>query len=45
MTIGGVLLPKIPQEILAQKIFDAVPYIVEINKEDFVWLLPMVKMY
>uniref|UniRef100_A0A8D1EFT6 Carboxylic ester hydrolase n=1 Tax=Sus scrofa TaxID=9823 RepID=A0A8D1EFT6_PIG len=38
--VDGVLLPKMPEEILAEKDFNTVPYIVGINKQEFGWLLP-----
>ncbi|KAM5298036.1 liver carboxylesterase 1 [Glossophaga mutica] len=38
--VDGVLLPKTPEEILAQKLFNPVPYIVGFNKQEFSWLLP-----
>ncbi|ERE78484.1 liver carboxylesterase 22-like protein, partial [Cricetulus griseus] len=38
--IDGVLLPKMPEEILAEKNFNTVPYIVGINKQEFGWILP-----
>lgn len=40
--VDGVLLPKMPQEILAQKLFNFVPYMVGFNRQEFGWLLPMV---
>ncbi|XP_052584925.1 liver carboxylesterase 1-like isoform X2 [Peromyscus californicus insignis] len=39
--IDGVLLPKAPEEILAEKSFNTVPYMVGINKQEFGWLVPM----
>ncbi|XP_014643887.1 PREDICTED: liver carboxylesterase 1-like [Ceratotherium simum simum] len=39
--VDGVVLPKMPEEILAEKKFNTVPYIVGINKQEFGWLLPM----
>ncbi|KAM6177424.1 LOW QUALITY PROTEIN: liver carboxylesterase 1-like [Erethizon dorsatum] len=39
--IDGVLLPKAPEDILAEKNFNTVPYIVGINKQEFGWLIPM----
>uniref|UniRef100_A0A8P0NBK2 Carboxylic ester hydrolase n=2 Tax=Canis lupus familiaris TaxID=9615 RepID=A0A8P0NBK2_CANLF len=42
--VDGVLLPKMPQEILAEKKFNSVPYIIGINKQEFGWLLPMQMM-
>lgn len=41
--VDGVLLPKMPEEILAEKDFNTVPYIVGINKQEFGWLLPTVR--
>lgn len=38
--IDGVVLPKAPEEILAEKNFNTVPYIVGINKQEFAWILP-----
>ncbi|XP_047645641.1 liver carboxylesterase 1 isoform X4 [Phacochoerus africanus] len=38
--VDGMLLPKMPEEILAEKDFNTVPYIVGINKQEFGWLLP-----
>ncbi|XP_040591264.1 carboxylesterase 1F-like isoform X2 [Mesocricetus auratus] len=40
VVVDGVLLPKMPEEILAEKNFNTVPYIVGINKQEFGWLLP-----
>ncbi|EGV97342.1 Liver carboxylesterase 4 [Cricetulus griseus] len=42
--LDGVLLPKAPEEILAEKNFNTVPYIVGINKQEFGWLLPTVSI-
>ncbi|XP_051047186.1 carboxylesterase 1C-like [Phodopus roborovskii] len=39
--IDGVLLPKTPEEILAEKRFNTVPYMVGINKQEFGWIIPM----
>ncbi|KAM9046677.1 liver carboxylesterase-like [Megaptera novaeangliae] len=38
--LDGVLLPKTPEEILAEKNFHPVPYIVGINKQECGWILP-----
>ncbi|XP_036044070.1 carboxylesterase 1F-like isoform X2 [Onychomys torridus] len=38
--LDGVLLPKAPEEILAEKSFNTVPYMVGVNKQEFGWLLP-----
>ncbi|XP_021516079.1 liver carboxylesterase 1-like isoform X1 [Meriones unguiculatus] len=43
--IDGVVLPKSPEEILAQKNFSTVPYMVGINKQEFGWLLPLIMGY
>ncbi|XP_021560275.1 liver carboxylesterase 1 isoform X1 [Neomonachus schauinslandi] len=43
--VDGVLLPKMPEEILAEKKFNSVPYIIGINKQEFGWLLPMMMGY
>uniref|UniRef100_A0A8C8W7H8 Carboxylic ester hydrolase n=1 Tax=Peromyscus maniculatus bairdii TaxID=230844 RepID=A0A8C8W7H8_PERMB len=43
--IDGVVLPKAPEEILAEKNFNTVPYMVGINKQEFGWLLPLVRKY
>ncbi|XP_023565142.1 liver carboxylesterase 1-like [Octodon degus] len=40
IVVDGVLLPKAPKDILAEKNFSTVPYIVGINKQDFGWILP-----
>ncbi|XP_052022410.1 carboxylesterase 1C-like isoform X2 [Apodemus sylvaticus] len=40
--IDGVVLPKAPEEILAKKSFNTVPYIVGINKHEFGWILPTI---
>uniref|UniRef100_A0A2K6GK56 Carboxylic ester hydrolase n=1 Tax=Propithecus coquereli TaxID=379532 RepID=A0A2K6GK56_PROCO len=40
--LDGVLLPKTPEEILAEKNFNTVPYIVGINKQEFGWIIPTV---
>ena len=41
--VDGVLLPKMPEEMLAEKNFNPVPYIVGINKQEFGWILPLVR--
>ncbi|XP_004431674.1 PREDICTED: liver carboxylesterase-like [Ceratotherium simum simum] len=43
--VDGVVLPKMPEEILAEKTFSTVPYIVGINKQEFGWLLPTMMGY
>uniref|UniRef100_A0A9L0R924 Carboxylic ester hydrolase n=1 Tax=Equus caballus TaxID=9796 RepID=A0A9L0R924_HORSE len=42
--VDGVLLPRMPEEILAEKTFNTVPYIVGINKQEFGWIIPTVRM-
>ncbi|KAM6223736.1 liver carboxylesterase 1-like [Rhynchocyon petersi] len=43
--VDGVLLPKTPEEIVAEKQFNTVPYIIGINKQEFGWLLPTMMGY
>lgn len=43
--IDGVVLPKTPEEILAEKSFNTVPYIVGTNKQEFGWIIPMLMGY
>ncbi|CAO2610555.1 Carboxylesterase 1D [Lemmus lemmus] len=43
--VDGVFLPKTPEEILAEKSFNTVPYMVGINKQEFGWIIPMVRIY
>ncbi|XP_069918034.1 liver carboxylesterase 1 isoform X2 [Oryctolagus cuniculus] len=43
--VDGVLLPKAPEEILAEKRFNRVPYIVGINKQEFGWFIPTMMGY
>uniref|UniRef100_H0VAA2 Carboxylic ester hydrolase n=1 Tax=Cavia porcellus TaxID=10141 RepID=H0VAA2_CAVPO len=40
--VDGVLLHKTPEEILAEKNFNIVPYMVGITKNEFGWIIPMV---
>ncbi|XP_014643888.1 PREDICTED: liver carboxylesterase 1-like [Ceratotherium simum simum] len=40
--VDGVLLPKMPEEILAEKTFNTVPYIVGFNKQEFGWIIPTI---
>lgn len=42
--VDGVLLPKSPEEILAEKKHNMVPYMVGINQQEFGWIIPMVRM-
>ncbi|XP_063468749.1 liver carboxylesterase 1 isoform X3 [Symphalangus syndactylus] len=39
--IDGVLLPKTPEELQAERKFHTIPYMVGINKQEFGWMLPM----
>ncbi|CAO2610540.1 Liver carboxylesterase 1 [Lemmus lemmus] len=39
--VDGVFLPKAPEEILAEKSFNTVPYMVGITKKEFGWIIPM----
>ncbi|XP_011827323.1 PREDICTED: liver carboxylesterase 1-like [Mandrillus leucophaeus] len=39
--IDGLLLPKTPEELQAERKFHTVPYMVGINKQEFGWNLPM----
>ncbi|XP_070469779.1 liver carboxylesterase-like isoform X2 [Equus przewalskii] len=43
--VDGVLLPKMPEEILAEKTFNTVPYIIGFNKQEFGWILPTLMGY
>nr|XP_020138441.1 liver carboxylesterase 1-like isoform X2 [Microcebus murinus] len=43
--VDGVVLPKSPEEILAEKSFNTVPYIVGFNKQEFSWILPLLMGY
>lgn len=43
--VDGVVLPKTPEEILAEKSFNTVPYIVGINKQEFGWIIPTLMGY
>ncbi|XP_058383827.1 liver carboxylesterase-like isoform X2 [Diceros bicornis minor] len=38
--VDGVVLPKMPEEILAEKTFNTVPYIIGFNKQEFGWVIP-----
>ncbi|XP_064129585.1 liver carboxylesterase 1-like [Loxodonta africana] len=40
IVVDGMLLPKTPEEIMAEKKFNTVPYIVGINKQEFGWIIP-----
>lgn len=43
--VDGLLLPKMPKELLAEKKFNHVPYIVGLNQQEFGWLLPVIMGY
>ena len=43
--IDGMVLSKAPEEILAEKNFNTVPYMVGITKKEFGWSMPMVRPY
>ncbi|XP_044520075.1 liver carboxylesterase 1-like isoform X1 [Gracilinanus agilis] len=38
--IDGVFLPQSPEELLAEKKFNHVPFIIGINNHEFAWILP-----
>ncbi|KAM5262699.1 LOW QUALITY PROTEIN: liver carboxylesterase 1-like [Ctenodactylus gundi] len=42
--IDGVLLLNSPEEILAEKNFSTVPYIVGINEQEFAWFIPVCEL-
>ncbi|KAJ1072844.1 hypothetical protein K5549_012070 [Capra hircus] len=39
--VDGVVLPKMPKQMLAEKNFNTVPYIIGINKQEFGWIIPL----
>ncbi|XP_055001485.1 liver carboxylesterase 1 [Sorex araneus] len=43
--VDGILLHKTPEELLAEKNFNKVPFIVGINKQEFGWVLPTMMGY
>lgn len=43
--IDGVLLPKAPAEILAEKKYNMLPYMVGINQQEFGWIIPTMLGY
>lgn len=43
--VDGVVLPKTSEEILAEKSFNTVPYMVGINKQEFSWIIPTLMGY
>ncbi|XP_008050816.1 liver carboxylesterase 1 isoform X2 [Carlito syrichta] len=43
--IDGVLLPKTPEELLTEKNFNTVPYIIGLNKQEMGWIIPTLMGY
>ncbi|XP_077842168.1 liver carboxylesterase 1 isoform X6 [Macaca mulatta] len=43
--IDGLLLPKTPEELQAERKFNTVPYMVGFNKQEFGWIIPMLMGY
>ncbi|XP_053904474.1 fatty acyl-CoA hydrolase precursor, medium chain-like isoform X2 [Malaclemys terrapin pileata] len=43
--LDGVFFPKSPEELLAEKAINAVPYIIGTNNHEFGWLLPNMLKY
>ncbi|KAL6085360.1 hypothetical protein STEG23_000021, partial [Scotinomys teguina] len=43
--VDGVFLSRTPEEILTEKSFNTVPYMVGINKQEFGWILPTMMNY
>ncbi|XP_016076493.1 PREDICTED: liver carboxylesterase 1 isoform X1 [Miniopterus natalensis] len=43
--VDGVLLTKMPEEMMAEKQFNSVPYIIGINQQEFGWILPTMMGY
>ncbi|XP_020756180.2 liver carboxylesterase-like isoform X2 [Odocoileus virginianus] len=43
--VDGMLLPKMPEEMLAEKNFNNVPYMVGINKQEFGWIISVLMGY
>uniref|UniRef100_A0A2K5DBV8 Carboxylic ester hydrolase n=1 Tax=Aotus nancymaae TaxID=37293 RepID=A0A2K5DBV8_AOTNA len=43
--IDGVVLPKTPEELQAERKFHLVPYMIGINKQEFGWILPTLMGY
>uniref|UniRef100_A0A7N4V5M3 Carboxylic ester hydrolase n=1 Tax=Sarcophilus harrisii TaxID=9305 RepID=A0A7N4V5M3_SARHA len=41
--VDGIFFPKSPKELLAEKQFNHVPYIVGVNSDEFGWILPTVR--
>uniref|UniRef100_G3VIX0 Carboxylic ester hydrolase n=1 Tax=Sarcophilus harrisii TaxID=9305 RepID=G3VIX0_SARHA len=43
--VDGIFFPKSPKELLAEKQFNHVPYIVGVNSDEFGWILPTLLEY
>ncbi|XP_038609607.1 liver carboxylesterase 1 [Tachyglossus aculeatus] len=43
--MDGVFFPKNPEELLAEKKFNPVPFIIGINNNEFGWLMPSLMQY
>ncbi|XP_074149549.1 liver carboxylesterase 1-like [Sminthopsis crassicaudata] len=43
--VDGIFFPKSPKELLAEKQFNHVPYIVGVNSDEFGWILPSILEY
>ncbi|XP_068938887.1 liver carboxylesterase 1-like [Petaurus breviceps papuanus] len=43
--VDGIFFPKSPKELLAEKQFNHIPYIVGFNTDEFGWLLPTLLRY
>nr|XP_032622589.1 fatty acyl-CoA hydrolase precursor, medium chain-like [Chelonoidis abingdonii] len=43
--LDGVFFPKSPEELLAEKAINAVPYIIGVNNHEFGWLIPNMFKY
>ncbi|XP_043350933.1 fatty acyl-CoA hydrolase precursor, medium chain-like isoform X3 [Dermochelys coriacea] len=43
--LDGVFFPKSPEELLAEKAINAVPYIIGLNNHEFGWILPNMLKY
>ncbi|KAJ7421774.1 Fatty acyl-CoA hydrolase precursor, medium chain [Pitangus sulphuratus] len=43
--VDGVFFPKSPRQLLSEKSFNAVPYMIGVNNGEFTWGLPMMMKY
>ncbi|XP_050167431.1 liver carboxylesterase 1 [Myiozetetes cayanensis] len=43
--VDGVFFPKSPRQLLSEKSFSAVPYMIGVNSGEFTWGLPMMMKY